>query len=76
MVETLLTVPEAARVLRVNTARMYELLRENVIPSVSIGRQRRIRPRVLAEFVEGGGKALPGGWRREAPQEPEERPAA
>jgi excisionase family DNA binding protein len=64
MQSSLLTVPEAAIVLKVSTRRLYGLLRQNLVPSVRIGRQRRICPKALDEFVRNGGKAWSGGWRR------------
>jgi excisionase family DNA binding protein len=59
--ESLLTVTEAARILRVPRPRMYELLRLNVVPGrVQLGRQIRINPAVLRTFLECGGKGLNG----------------
>lgn len=62
----LLTVPQAARTLGVSRARLYELIRQRIIPSVALGRQRRISPVSLQAFIDNGGQALPGGWRRRA----------
>lgn len=45
--------------------RVYALAREGLIPSVRLGRQVRFPVTALEEFVRNGGKALPGGWRRE-----------
>lgn len=33
---------------------------------VRIGRKVYVNPKKVAEFIEAGGKALPGGWRRQA----------
>lgn len=60
----LMTVAEAADVLGVSDARLYELIRQGIIPSVALGRQRRISSASLQAFIESGGQALPGGWRR------------
>lgn len=57
--ESLLTVTEAARILRVPRPRMYELLRLNLVPGrVQLRRQIRIDPAVLQTFLESGGKGL------------------
>ena len=61
----LLTISEVARVLRVPTARAYRLARDQLIPTVRIGRQVRVHPRALAVWMASGGQTLPGGWRRE-----------
>jgi len=62
----LMTVPEVAKYLRVSNARVYELLREKILPGVKLGRQVRINPTDLQQFVNGGGMALANGWRRSA----------
>lgn len=62
----LLTVREVAEILRVPEARAYALLRTGRLPGlVQIGRQRRVRADVLRQFIETGGKPLPGGWKNE-----------
>ncbi len=48
----LLSAEEAARALGIGRTRMYELLRAGNVPSVKLGRSRRIRPEALDEFVE------------------------
>ena len=60
----LLTLREAASILRVKYPRAAELAREGIIPVVRLGRQVRIDPDQLDMFLQNGGKALPGGWRR------------
>ncbi len=60
----LLTLEETARVLTVTYARAAELARQGVIPVVRLGRQIRVNPDDLNQFIASGGKALPGGWRR------------
>lgn len=55
-----LTVPEAAKLLRVNRTRAYELVQKGVIPSVRLGpHQIRIRRDTLLKWMEGG-QALVG----------------
>jgi excisionase family DNA binding protein len=48
----LLTPEEAARRLRIGRTFIYQLLREGAIPSVKIGRVRRVRVRDVDKFVE------------------------
>lgn len=45
--------------------RVYALARQGLLPAVRLGRQVRFSAAALEEFVRNGGKALPGGWRRE-----------
>lgn len=49
--------------------RAYQLARENFFPVgvfVRIGRRLFVNEEKYQKFVEAGGSALPGGWRREA----------
>jgi excisionase family DNA binding protein len=62
----LLTLDQVAEVLSVTYARAAGLARESVIPVVRLGRQIRVDPIRLQEFIASGGRALPGGWKREA----------
>jgi excisionase family DNA binding protein len=59
----LLTIPEAAALLRVSTARAYDLVRRGLVPAARLGRHIRIDARRLQEFVDAGGRGLEGGWR-------------
>lgn len=62
----LLTIAEVAQLLRVGEARAYSLIRENRLPGVvRLGRQVRVNETTLLAFIEEGGAALPGGWRKE-----------
>ena len=65
MPEVLMTINEAAEVLRVTAARAYELARTGQIPTVKIGRQVRVDRERLTDFIRNGGASLPGGWRRQ-----------
>lgn len=56
---------EVSRELRISVARVYDLTRRGVLPSVRIGRQVRIPEDGLRAWVERGGAPLAGGWRRE-----------
>ena len=60
----LLSVEEVSQLLGVGTGRCYELVRENLIPSVKLGRQVRIDAMQLDKWINDGGQALPGGWRK------------
>jgi len=66
MSANLLTVAEVAQYLQVTNSRVYELIREGLVPSVRLGRQVRVDPRSLQNFCDGGGAALPGGWKRQS----------
>jgi len=61
----LMTVHEVAELLRLRPARAYELARLGLIPTVRIGRQIRVSSAALMDFINTGGRALDGGWRRE-----------
>ena len=66
----LITTEAMATILGVRPARARDLARDPHIlhagTVVKIGRQVRINEDKLREFIEAGGCALPGGWRREA----------
>jgi excisionase family DNA binding protein len=66
MAQALLTLKETARVLAVTYVRAAELARDGIIPVVRLGRQVRVNPTDLNQFISTGGKAPPGGWRRSA----------
>ena len=51
----LLTITEACQVLAISRSKFYDLLNSGHLPSVHIGRSRRIRMTDLEEFVKGGG---------------------
>lgn len=61
---SLITAPTAARLLGVTVQRLYELSREGVVPSVRLGRSFRYSPSALNEFIQKGGVAWSGGWRK------------
>ena len=57
----LITVPEAADLLRVSPARAYELVRTGVLPpgvGVRLGRQVRIDREKLESWLAEGGRGL------------------
>lgn len=52
----LLTVKEAAEVLRMSTSRVYDLMRARQLRSHKVGRARLIPAEALREFVESLGE--------------------
>ena len=65
--DQLLTAKEAAELLHVSLARLYELVRGGVVPAVRLGRQVRFSAAALDAWIVAGGQALPEGWRRGSP---------
>lgn len=61
----LLTAESVADMLGLSVQEVYRTAREGLIPAVRIGRRLRFDPDRLARWIEAGGQALPGGWRRE-----------
>ena len=61
----LLRAKEVAELLDVSKARVYELIRKNILPAVHIGREVRVDAVKLEVWIDKGGAALPGGWREE-----------
>lgn len=67
--KTLLRISDVAEILDVTTARAYELARDGTLPVVRLGRQYRVDPDRLQEWLDNGGKPLPGGWKRDVGSE-------
>ena len=59
----LLTIVEAAQVLRVSVPRLYDLVRQQIIPACRLGRHIRIDANRLREHLDAGGRGLDGGWK-------------
>jgi len=51
----LLTVTEASQLLAISRSKLYQLLDSGHLPSVHIGRSRRIRMKDIEEFANGAG---------------------
>ena len=51
----LLTITEASQLLAISRSKLYELLNSGNLPSVHIGRSRRIRMKDIEEFVNDVG---------------------
>jgi excisionase family DNA binding protein len=52
----LLTLKEASEVLAISRSKLYDLLNSGYLPSVHIGRSRRLRMSDLEKFVMEGGQ--------------------
>jgi len=61
MTPPLLEAPEVAHRLNVSTARVWELIRQRAIPAVRLGRQVRVCPSALEDFIRAGGNSEPQG---------------
>ncbi len=56
MEKRILVADEVAELLRVDTQRIYELVRTNRIPVIRLGdRQYRFSAQAIEEFLQGGG---------------------
>jgi excisionase family DNA binding protein len=53
----LLTLTEASHVLAISRSKLYDLLNSGNLPSVYIGKSRRVRWSDVEAFVSGGGDA-------------------
>lgn len=62
----LLTMSQAAEILGVREPKIYIMAREGLLPVVRLGRQLRIDPDKLEQWIESGGQSFDGGWRKEA----------
>ena len=63
----LLRIGEVAERLSISLPRAYELIRKGVIPSVALGRQRRVDSGSLEEFIARGGEPLRDSGAEHAP---------
>lgn len=64
----LLVVSEVASMLRVPPARVYKLGRNGDLPVVRIGRQVRVDPTVLGDWIREGGAGLGEGKLPDGPR--------
>jgi excisionase family DNA binding protein len=65
--DKLVSTTTVAKRLGIANARVYELARLGLIPHVRIGRTVRFDTERVEAWIRDGGRALPGGWRWEAP---------
>lgn len=56
--QLLLTLPEVGRVLAISRSKVYDLLNSNALPSVHIGRSRRVRFSDVEAFIQQGSEQL------------------
>lgn len=66
--EKLLRVREVAALLQVEPARVYQLVREGLLPVVRLGRSVRVHPGELDRWARRGGRQLADDREREAAQ--------
>ncbi|CCQ94097.1 DNA binding domain protein, excisionase family [[Clostridium] ultunense Esp] len=66
MEKKLLLVEDVAEILNLSVQSVYTQVREGIIPAIRIGRQLRFDPDKLQEWMDQGGTALPGVWKKEA----------
>lgn len=60
-------VPKVAQLMDVPQDTIYEMARRGGLPGlVRVGRLIRVDSEKLLAWLDGGGQALPGGWKREA----------
>ncbi len=62
--DRLLKVSELSEIFKVSEDRIYSLAREQIIPSVRVGRSLRFSYNAIDKFIANGGKGLPGGWKQ------------
>lgn len=60
------TVTEMAQLLQLTPHRVYEAVRQGLLPAVRIGRQVRIEEQAFLSWVQAGGQTYEGGWKRQA----------
>ena len=61
----LLTTTQLAEQTGIPERRLYALVRDNLIPTVRLGRQVRFSKQAVEAWIAEGGQSLPGGWRRD-----------
>jgi excisionase family DNA binding protein len=60
----LVTVAQVAEEFHVTRPTVRQWARDNLLPSLRVGRLLRFEPAALAEFKRNGGKGFSDGWRR------------
>jgi excisionase family DNA binding protein len=66
--DRLLTAYQVAMLLDCSAQRVYQMVRDEILPSVRFGRSLRFRAAALEEWLESGGRGHAGGWRRKVPR--------
>ena len=62
----LIDVKSVAERLGEKPATVYDYARQGILPCVRLGRKVKFDPKAIERWIEEGGEALPGGWRKEA----------
>ena len=65
---SLVKVEEVALILGVTERRVRDLVREELLPAVRLGRQLRFDLGVINAWVARGGQDFSAGWRKQAPR--------
>ena len=76
--QVLISIKEASRIMGETPKSMYAMIWRRVLPPgvlVRIGRKVKIHRERLFDWMNAGGQALPGGWKRK-PSAPTEAPRA
>lgn len=60
------TVAEVAEILRLRQNRVYEAIRQELLPCVHIGRQVRIEKQAFQDWVARGGQTHHDHWKSQA----------
>ncbi len=60
----LVRVKDVAELLNVSAQRVYEMVRLSLLPAIRLGRTIRFDMDKIEDWIESGGQALEGGWRR------------
>lgn len=63
---SLLRASDVASRLGASEQRVHELARLGLLPCVRMGRSVRFDPAVVELWIQTGGKAFEGGWRRDS----------
>lgn len=66
MLSKLCKTAEMANQTGIPAHRLLDLARQGLIPHVRAGRQVYYSPEAIERWIEGGGQAHQGGWRKEA----------
>ena len=65
--EALLTIEEAAHILKVKTTTLYTWAYRRQIPSQKVGKALRFRPRDLQKWLKAQSRLPEGDWQNERP---------
>lgn len=63
--EKLMSPKAAFDIIGVSEQQGYSLIRQGILPVVKVGRQYRVDPEALRDWIRSGGRSFEGGWRKE-----------